>query len=414
MRPTGPWQDVARAVGLLGPDGVARPTIFAEMSALASRTGAANLGQGFPDEDGPGSVKRVAVDALLGGMNQYPPGPGILTLRESVAAHQARHYGIALDPETEVLVTTGATEAVAAALLALLSPGDAVITLEPFYDAYAAMIALAGAEHVTVPLVPTDHGFRPDLQALTAAVAMPGARLLLLNSPHNPTGSVLHEGELTAIASAAVEHDLIVVTDEVYERLTFDGATHLPIATLPGMRERTLTISSVGKTFSFTGWKVGWVSGPAGLVDAVRAVKQFLTYVSGAPLQPAVAHALDLETGEGPDATFVADLAASLAHRKDLLVEGLERAGLRTVPPEGTYFVIADASEAIAEHGLATADELCRALPDLCGVVAVPTSAFTRPGSATDATLRHHIRFTFTKSEATLREAVDRLQRLRG
>jgi len=396
---------------------VVRPTIFAEMSALALATGAVNLGQGFPDDDGPEAVKRVAADALLSGVNQYPPGAGIPALRRAVAAHQQRHYGIDLDVEREILVTTGATEAIAAALLALVEPGDGVLTLEPFYDAYGALIALAGGEHVTVPLVPTGDGFRPDLAALAEAAARPGVRLLLLNSPHNPTGAVLRPAELRAVAEAAVRHDLLVVTDEVYEHLTFDGVAHVPIATLPGMAERTLTISSVGKTFSFTGWKVGWVSGPAELVDAVRAVKQFLTYVSGAPFQPAVAHALDLETldpSAEPEAHFVAELAASLARRRDLLTGALERAGMTPLRPEGTYFVIADAAAAIASRGLADAAALCRALPELCGVVAVPVSAFTRPGSVTDAALRHHVRFTFTKSEATLREAARRLPRLRA
>ncbi|WP_420111312.1 aminotransferase class I/II-fold pyridoxal phosphate-dependent enzyme [Pseudactinotalea sp.] len=414
MRTAGPWRAAAAAAGLLGEDGAPRPTIFAEMSALALRTGAINLGQGFPDDDGPESVKRVASEALLAGVNQYPPGPGIPELRRAVTDHQRRHYGLDLDRDTEVLVTTGATEALAASLLALTEPGDGVITLEPFYDAYGALIALAGGEHVTVPLLATAEGFRPDLEAMAHAAALPGTRLLLLNSPHNPTGSVLRPGELEAIARIASEHDLLVVTDEVYEHLTFDGVTHVPIASLPGMRERTLTISSVGKTFSFTGWKVGWVSGPAELIDALRAVKQFLTYVSGAPFQPAVAHALDLETTDDPDAGFVAALATSLAHRRDLLVTALEQAGLRTLRPEGTYFVIADASAVTARLGLPDAAALCRALPDLCGVVAVPVSAFTRAGSPTDRALRQHVRFTFTKSEATLQEAVRRLPRLAG
>lgn len=412
MRTTGPWQATARAAGLLAPDGTTRPTIFAEMSALALATGSVNLGQGFPDDDGPEVVKRAAARAVLDGVNQYPPGPGILELRRAVVDHQARHYGLSLDADREVLVTTGATEALAAALLALVEPGDEVLTLEPFYDAYGAVIALAGGTHVTAPLVPTAEGFRLDVDALGAAVG-PRTRLLLVNSPHNPTGSVLRRHELEALARVAVEHDLVVVTDEVYEHLTF-GAAHVPIATLPGMAERTLTISSVGKTFSFTGWKIGWVSGPAELVDAVRAVKQFLTYVSGAPLQPAVAVAVDLETTDDAEASFVVDLAASLAHRRDLLVDGLESAGLRTVPPEGTYFVTADAGPVIDAHGLADADALCRALPSLCGVVAVPVSAFTQPGSPTHEALRRHVRFTFTKSEATLREAVTRLQRLSG
>lgn len=412
MAPAGPWRAAAAAAGLLDEDGTPRPTIFAEMSALALRTGAINLGQGFPDDDGPESVKRVASDALLAGVNQYPPGPGIPELRRAVADHQRRHYGIDLDVDREILVTTGATEALAAALLAIVEPGAGVITMEPFYDAYGALIALAGGQHLTVPLLPTAEGFRPDLKALAEAAAHPAVRLLLLNTPHNPTGAVLHPGELETIARTAVEHDLLVVTDEVYEHLIFDGVAHVPIATFPGMAERTLTISSVGKTFSFTGWKVGWVSGPAELVDAVRTVKQFLTYVSGAPFQPAVAHALDLETTDDPDAGFVAGLATSLEHRRDLLVDALERTGMRTLRPEGTYFVIADASAVTERHGLADAAALCRAMPELCGVVAVPVSAFTRPGSVTDAALRQHVRFTFTKSESTLREAVHRLARL--
>lgn len=414
MAPAGPWRAAAAAAGLLGEDGTARPTIFAEMSALALATGAVNLGQGFPDDDGPESVKRVAADALLGGLNQYPPGPGIPELRRAIAAHQSRHYGLDLDVEDEILVTTGATEAIAATLLALVSPGDGVITLEPFYDAYAAMIALAGGEHLTVPLHPTARGFRPDLQALVEAAAHPAARIVLLNSPHNPTGAVLAPAELQRVADLAIEHGLIVVTDEVYEHLTFDGVTHVPIATLPGMAERTLTISSVGKTFSFTGWKVGWVSGPARLVDAVRAVKQFLTYVSGAPFQPAVAHALDLETTDEPEAGYVAQLAASLARRRDLLVDALEGAGMSTVRPEGTYFVIADATGVIERLGLADAAALCRAMPELCGVVAVPVSAFTRAGSASATALRNHVRFTFTKSEASIRQAALRFSRLAG
>jgi N-succinyldiaminopimelate aminotransferase len=413
VRTSGPWQHAARAAGLLSPDGLLRPTIFAEMSALALATDSVNLGQGFPDDDGPDAVKQAAIHAITTGVNQYPPGDGIPALREAVAAHQARHYGIDLDPDGEILVTTGATEALAAALLALLEPGDEVLTLEPYYDAYGAVIALAGATHVTVPLVPTADGFRLDVEALRSAVG-PRTRVLLLNSPHNPTGSVLRADELAALSSVALEHDLIVLTDEVYEHLTFDDAVHTPIATLPGMAQRTLTISSVGKTFSFTGWKVGWASGPAELIDAVRAVKQFLTYVSGAPLQPAVAVALGLETTDDSDAAFVRELATSLAHRRDLLVAGLDQAGLRTVPPQGTYFVIADAGDVIDRHGLADAAALCRALPALCGVVAVPVSAFTRDGSSTDVALRRHVRFTFTKSEATLREAITRLGRLAG
>jgi N-succinyldiaminopimelate aminotransferase len=413
--PAGRWRDAARATGLLGADGVPRPTIFAEMSALAARTGAVNLGQGFPDVDGPESVKRVAAEAIAAGVNQYPPGPGAPELRAAVTAHQLRHYGLAVDPGTEVLVTTGATEAVAAALLALTEPGDEVLTLEPFYDSYAAVIALAGARHTTAPLVATAGGFRLDTDALRAAVT-DRTRVILLNTPHNPTGAVLTREELAAVAEVAERHDVLVVTDEVYEHLTYDGAEHVPFATLPGAAGRTLTISSAGKTFSFTGWKIGWVTGPAPLVDAVRAVKQFLTYTSGAPFQPAVAHALDLETTDGPDAGYVRGLRDSLARRRDLLSAGLSAAGFTVVRPQGTYFVVADAaallSGPLAGHGLRDAADLCRALPGLAGVVGVPVGAFTHPGSVADAALRTAVRFTYVKQEPVLRAAVDRLAAL--
>lgn len=402
------WRQVAAATGLVSPDGGTQDTIFAQMSALATATGSINLGQGFPDSDGPPSVLGSAVQAILHGSNQYPPGPGLPRLRSAIASHQRHHYGIALDPDSEILVTTGATEAIAAALLALAAPGEEVLTLEPHYDSYAAGIAMAGARHVGAPLRPTARGFRLDAEAFRAAIT-PATRIVLLNTPHNPTGTVLREHELSVIAEAAVEHDLIVLTDEVYEHLTFDGARHIPIATLPQMAERTLTISSSGKTFSLTGWKIGWVSGPPGLVEAVRSIKQFLTYATGAPLQPAIADALMLAGGGSAEATFVVDLAASLARRRDLLTDGLTRAGFAPVPVEGTYFVIADARDLIERHGFADGAAFCRALPGLCGVVAIPVSAFTHPGSETDDALSHHLRFTFTKSEETLAEAVRRL-----
>lgn len=411
----GRWRETARSAGLLGADGVPRPTIFAEMSALALRTGALNLGQGFPDVDGPESVKRAAADAIAAGHNQYPPGIGIPELRRAIADHQRRHYGLEVDPDTEVLVTTGATEALAAAVLALTEPGDEVLTLEPFYDSYAGVIALAGARHTTAPLVATPAGFRLDTDALRAAVT-DRTRLLVLNTPHNPTGAVLTRTELAVIAEVADQHDCLVVTDEVYEHLTYDDVPHVPFATLPGVAGRTLTISSAGKTFSFTGWKVGWITGPAHLISAVLAVKQFLTYVSGAPFQPALAHALALETTDSPEAGWVHDLAASLAARRDLLCAGLTAAGFDVVRPQGTYFVIADAapllSGPLAGSGLRDAADLCRALPDLAGVVGVPVGAFTRDGSAADAALRTAVRFTFVKQERVLREATARLATL--
>src|SRR3984957_4857922 len=308
-------------------------TIFAEMSALAVETGSVNLGQGFPDTDGPAEVPRAAADAILTGRgNQYPPGPGIPELRHAISAHQKRFYGLDVDPDNEVLVTAGATEAIAAAMLALLEPSDEVIALEPYYDSYAACIAMAGARRV--PVTRRAPGFRPDLDALRAAVTS-RTRLILLNSPHNPTGMVATREELAGIAALAVERDLLVVTDEVYEHLVFDGE-HIPIATLPGMRERTVTISSAGKTFSFTGWKIGWVTAAPELVAAVRTAKQFLTFVSGGPFQYAVAEALRL-----PD-TYFAGAAAQLAAGRDVLCAGLSAAGVEVYRPAGTYFVTTD------------------------------------------------------------------------
>jgi N-succinyldiaminopimelate aminotransferase len=399
------WQDTASAAGLLADDGTVAVTIFAEMSALAVRTGAINLGQGFPDVDGPEYVKQAAIRAIEEGRNQYAPGDGVPELRRAVAEHQKRHYGLDVDPDTEVLVTTGATEALAASILALTRPGDEVLTLEPFYDSHAAAIGMSGATHVTAPLLPGPDGFRLDLDALRAA-ASPRLRMIVLNSPHNPTGTVLTRDELEAVAAVAQERDAIVVTDEVYEHLTF-GAEHIPIATLPGMAERTLTISSSGKTFSFTGWKVGWLHGPPELVTAVRTVKQFLTYTSGAPFQPAIAQAL--ADDDTPRA-----LAASLADRRDLLCAGLDAAGFTVTRPAGTYFVMADASDLLGPLGLRDGVELCRRLPELAGVVAIPATAFCRPGSPTAKALAGHVRFTYVKREDVLREAAARLAALSG
>jgi N-succinyldiaminopimelate aminotransferase len=396
------WRDVAQAVALVAEDGTVRPTIFAEMSALAARTGAVNLGQGFPDVDGPVETIEAAVTALRTGRNQYPPGDGIPELRGAVAAHQSRHYGLDWDPDHEVLVTTGATEGIAAAVLALAGPGDEVVVIEPYYDSYAAVVALAGARLVTVGLHRDADGFHLDRAGLAAAIG-PRTRVLLLNSPHNPTGTVLGPVELAEVARLVAMSGAVVVTDEVYEHLTYDGVRHTPFATLPGMAERTLTISSAGKTLSFTGWKVGWVTGPADLVTAVRTVKQFLTYTSGAPLQPAVAAALDdPAVGE-----YVRGLAASLAERRDLLCAGLRGVGFDVVVPSGTYFVVADGA-AFDDDGA----RLCRDLPARAGVVAVPVSAFCVPGSPTADRLRSWIRFTFVKQHPVLDEAVRRLAAL--
>ncbi len=372
------------------------PTIFSEMSALAVRTGALNLGQGFPDVDGPASVVAAAERAMEEGANQYAPGIGVPPLRAAIARHQERHYGLVLDPNTEVVVTTGCTEAVAAALLGLVDPGDEVVVLEPYYDSYVAMLDMCGARRRPVTLRAPD--FRPDPDELRAAIT-PSTKLVLLNTPHNPTGTVLTREELQLVADLAIENDAIVVTDEVYEHLVFDDALsaegHVPIATLPGMRERTLTLSSAGKSYSFTGWKVGWATGPAALVQAVLAAKQWLTFTSGAPLQHAVAHALDHE----PD--WPAALARDLQSRRDLLCDGLAAAGLSARRPEGTYFATTD----VSHLGWADGRELCLALPERAGVVAIPTQGFHDDPDAG----RQLVRWAFCKQPEVIAEGVRRL-----
>jgi N-succinyldiaminopimelate aminotransferase len=372
-------------------------TIFAEMSALANRTGAVNLGQGFPDTDGPAEVLEAAVTALRAGHNQYPPGPGIPALREAIAAHQRRFHGIELDPDGEVLVTTGATEAIAAALLALCEPGDEVVTFEPYYDSYAAGIALAGATRRPVTLRPPDYAVDPD--ALAAAFS-PRTRLVLLNSPHNPTGKVFTRAELELVAAQCRERDVLAVTDEVYEHLVYDGREHVPLATLPGMAERTLTVSSAGKTFSLTGWKIGWACGPRELVSAVLTAKQFLTFTSGAPFQHAIAHALSL-----PDAYFDS-FRAGMQARRDRLCAGLEAAGLDVFRPAGTYFVTTDIRPLGEDDGHA----FCLSLPERAGVVAVPTVVFYDDKEVG----RPLVRFAFCKREEVIDEGAARLARLRS
>jgi N-succinyldiaminopimelate aminotransferase len=369
-------------------------TIFTEMSALAARTGALNLGQGFPDTDGPDQIMQAVTTAMRSGhANQYAPLAGVPELRAAIADHQRRHYGIELHPDDGIQVTFGATEAIAAAMLGLIEPGDAVVMLEPYYDSYAATVAIAGGERRVVTLRPPD--FAVDIDALASAAA--GARMLLLNSPHNPTGRVLSRAELEAVARVCVEHDLIAVTDEVYEHLVFDGE-HVPLATLPGMAERTLTISSAGKSFSFTGWKIGWASGPPELVAGVRAAKQFLSFAGGTPLQHAVA------AGLAGAERHVAPLRAQLRAGRDLLCAGLSAAGFGVSVPQGTYFVQAD----LAPLGVSDAASWCRDLPERAGVVAIPTSAFYDDQEAG----RTLVRFAFCKRPAVIEEAIARLTAL--
>jgi N-succinyldiaminopimelate aminotransferase len=376
-------------------------TIFSEMSALAVSTGSINLGQGFPDTDGPPEMLAAAAEALRSGANQYPPLAGIPALRHAIVEHDRRFWGLATDPDTEVVVTAGATEAVAASILGLCEAGDEVVCFEPYYDSYAASITLAGAVRRPVTLRPGPDGrYSFDEGELRAAFG-PRTRLVLLNTPHNPTGKVFTRDELTLIATLCQEHDAYAVTDEVYEHLVFTDASteHVPLATLPGMRERTLRISSAGKTFSCTGWKIGWATGPAALVSAAQRVKQFLTFVNAAPLQPAVAVALGL-----PDSYFTG-FRDSLQSRRDRLVAGLNDAGFRVLPSEGTYFVTAD----ITPLGGTDGADFCRSLPARCGVVAVPTQVFYDHQEAG----RHLIRFAFCKKEEVIDEAAARLRKLR-
>ena len=375
----------------------ASTTIFAEMSALAVASQSVNLGQGFPDTDGPAFMLEEARSAIAAGINQYPPGRGIQPLRQAISDHAQRHYGLTYDRDTEVLVTTGATEALAAAILAFVDPGDEVIALEPFYDSYAASIDLAGGTRVGVGLFGPD--FKLDHQELAAAFT-PRTKALLINSPHNPTGVMLDRDDLAEIARLAVEHDVLVICDEVYEHLTFDDAEHLPLAGYPGMRDRTVRISSAGKTFSATGWKIGWALGPAQLITELTAVKQFLTYVSGAPFQPAIAQALD----EGD--AWVAAARDELQGKRDRLAAGLRSVGLEPALPRGTYFMTTDVRPLGYEDGVA----FCRDLPHRCGVVAIPHQVFY---ARTDAG-RPYVRWAFCKSDPVLDEAVRRLAGLAG
>ncbi|MEO5314096.1 aminotransferase class I/II-fold pyridoxal phosphate-dependent enzyme [Pseudarthrobacter sp. CC12] len=393
-----PWQRTALGANLLAADGGLGVTIFEEMTTLAVRTGAINLGQGFPDEDGPVEIREAARAAIASGANQYAPGKGLSELREAVAAHQERFYGLAPDPSTEVIITTGATEGIAAALLAFAGPGDEVLTFEPFYDSYGAVIGLSGATHTTVPLAAPD--FMPDVAALEAAFSV-RTKVVLLNNPHNPTGAVFPPAVLQRVVDLAGRHGSIIITDEVYEHLTF-GVGHTPVATLPGAAGRTITISSAGKTFSLTGWKIGWLSGPEELVAAVRTVKQFLTYSSGTPFQAAIAKGLAL-----PD-DFYTGIASALEQKRDILSAGLRAAGFDVFTPQGTYFVNVDT----APLGITDALDLARRLPELVGVAAIPVPVFCHPEGAERT--RSLLRFAFCKKTNVLEEAAARLATLRG
>jgi len=374
--------------------------IFAKMSSLAASLDAINLGQGFPDEDGPAAMLEAARRAIADGVNQYPPGLGIAELREAVSAQRLRRYNQEFDPYTEVLVTVGASEAIASAVIGLVEPGTEVLVIEPYFDTYAPNIAMAGAHRISVPLVPDGRGFALDTDAVRAAIT-PRTRAIIVNSPHNPTGMVLSDAECRALAEVAVAADLLVISDEVYERLTFDGRVHRPLASYPGMAQRTVTISSAAKMFNCTGWKIGWACGPAELVNGVRAAKQYLSYVGGAPFQPAVAYALEHEDA------WVESLRDSLQAKRDRLAAALTGIGFEVHDSAGTYFLCADPRPLGYDDGTA----FCEALPHRVGVAAIPMSAFCGPGEPAPS-WKHLVRFAFCKRDATLDAAIDRLSAL--
>jgi len=376
--------------------------VFAAMSALAAEVGAVNLGQGFPDEDGPPAMLETARRAISDGVNQYPPGPGIAALRQAIAAQRARRYRVDFDPDSEVLVTVGASEAIAAAVLGLVEPGSEVLLIEPFFDTYSPVIAMAGSRRVSVSLVPDGSGFALDVDAVRAAIT-PSTRAIIVNSPHNPTGMVMSDDELRALAELAVEADLLVIADEVYEHLVFDGRRHLPISTYPGMAQRTVTVSSAAKMFNCTGWKIGWACVPADLVAGVRAAKQYLSYVGGAPFQPAVAYALNNEDA------WVESLRRSLQAKRNTLAAALTDIGFEVHPSAGTFFLCADPRPL----GFTDSATFCAELPRRVGVAAIPMSAFCDPESARSHEWKHLVRFAFCKRDETLDEAIRRLQTLR-
>jgi aspartate/methionine/tyrosine aminotransferase len=398
-------------------------TIFTEMSALAVQHGAINLGQGFPDFPGPDFVKQAAAAAIQADLNQYAPMAGLPHLRQAVAAEWQRRHGREVDWQAEVTITSGATEALCGAALALLDPGDRAIILEPAYDAYAPDVIMAGAEPVFVKLYPPTNDQRPktndginsasssfvvrrssswgfDSDELRAAFER-RPKLILINTPHNPTGKVFSRAELELIAALCQEYDVLAIADEVYDRMVYDQAEHVSLATLPGMWERTLTLNSVGKTFSVTGWKIGYAVGPAALNQALRAAHQWVTFATSTPMQEATAVAIEQAAANG----YYRELHAEYDQRRLLLRDLLERAGLPTLPVEGSYFISAD----ISKLGFADDRAFCRFLTTELGVAAIPTSAFYNDAASAPALAR----FCFAKQRATLEAAGERLQRLR-
>ncbi len=375
-------------------------TIFSEINILAAQHGAINLGQGRPDFDGPDDIIGAAVKALQAGQyNQYPPGNGAPDFRQSIAAHADRFYGLSIDPDRGVIATAGATEAVFSCILGLVDPGDEVIVIEPYFDSYVPNLIMAGATPVFVPLHAPDWTFDPD--ELRRAFT-PKTRAILWNSPHNPTGRVFTPAEMQMVADLCQEHDVIVISDEVYEHLVFEPARHIPIAALPGMAERTVTVSSLGKSFSVTGWKVGWVYGPPDLIAGVMRAHQFVTFAVHHPSQISAAYALSLP------GTYFEELQAMYTTRRDILMDGLWQAGIKASAPEGTYFVLGDFSEVFPGDDI----EFTKYLITDIGVACIPPSPFYSDAHRSLSGKR--VRFAFCKDEATLRTAGERLRKLRG
>jgi len=374
-------------------------TIFTEINVLAQKHGAINLGQGRPDFDGPPDIVAAAVKALQSGQhNQYAPGPGLPSLKQGIATHAGRFYNLDIDPNAGVVVTSGATEAVFDCILGLVDAGDEVIVIEPYFDSYVPNLIMAGATPVYVPLHPPSWTLDPD--ELRKAFT-PKTRALLLNTPHNPTGRVFTREELTMIAELCIEHDVTVISDEVYEHMTFDGTLHIPIATLPGMFERTVTVSSLGKTFSVTGWKIGWVYGHPDLIAGVGRAHQFVTFASNHPAQEAGAYAFSLP------GTYYEELQAMYVTKRDLMMEAVTGAGMTAHSPEGTYFVMADFSNVFEGDDV----EFARYLTSEIGVACIPPTFFYSPEHAHIA--RKTARFAFCKSDDTLRLAGEKMAKLK-
>jgi len=369
-------------------------SIFTEITLLANRYGALNLGQGFPNFDGPQVIKDAAIAAITSGANQYLRSMGLPALNAAIAEHERRFYGLEYEPDRDITVMSGATEAICATLLALCEPGDEVIAFEPCYDSYRPCVAMAGA--TLKPILLSGAGFAFDAGELARAINAK-TRLILLNTPHNPVGKVFSRAELEQIAELCIQNDLLCVTDEVYEHLVFDGE-HLPIACLPGMAERTVKISSTGKTFSFTGWKIGYTCAPAEITAAIRTAHQFITFCNSGPFQPAMA------LGFGLGDEFYNELRDDYRRKRDVLASGLRAAGFGVDDPAGTYFIVAD----IRPLGYDDDVEFCRRMPELVGVAAIPASAFYIDKAAG----RHLVRFAFCKTEDVLHEGIERLKRL--